>query len=90
MTRAGVQTAIDGVITIDERATILSFNPAAERIFGFTSAEIGGPYPLKIVIADEAGVPIVPELNGQIETGQPAPDLPKALSVKVLIGNSAR
>jgi hypothetical protein len=49
----------------------------------FTSNEIGGPYPLKIVIADDAGVPIVPELNGQIETGQPAPDLPKALSVKV-------
>jgi hypothetical protein len=50
---------------------------------GFTSDEIGGPYPLKIVIADDAGVPIVPELNGQIETGQPAQDLPKALSVKV-------
>jgi two-component system sensor kinase FixL len=42
MTRAGVQTAIDGVITIDEGATILSFNPAAERIFGFSSAEMIG------------------------------------------------
>ena len=42
MTRAGVQKAIDGIITIDERATILSFNPAAERIFGFTSAEVIG------------------------------------------------
>jgi two-component system CheB/CheR fusion protein len=42
MTRAGVQTAIDGVITIDERATILSFNPAAERMFGFTADEVVG------------------------------------------------
>jgi hypothetical protein len=50
---------------------------------GFTSNEIGIRYPLKIVIADEAGVPIVPELDGQIETGQPAPDLPKGLPVKI-------
>jgi two-component system CheB/CheR fusion protein len=42
MTRAGVQTAIDGVITIDDRATVLSFNPAAERIFGFTGREVIG------------------------------------------------
>ena len=50
---------------------------------GFASNEIGIRYPLKIVIADEAGVPVVPEFNGQIETGQPAPDLPKGLPVKV-------
>ncbi len=50
---------------------------------GFSGNEIGGRYPLKIVIADEAGVPVVPELNGQIETGQLAPDLPPGLPVKV-------
>jgi hypothetical protein len=50
---------------------------------GFSGTEIGGRYPLKIVIADEAGVPVVPELNGQIETGQLAPDLPQGLPVKV-------
>lgn len=50
---------------------------------GFASNEIGVRYPVKIVIADEAGVPVVPELNGQIETGQLAPDLPKGLPVKV-------
>jgi PAS domain S-box-containing protein len=42
MTRAGVQTAVDGVITIDEHAMILSFNPAAERIFGFSAPEVIG------------------------------------------------
>jgi hypothetical protein len=50
---------------------------------GFAGNEIGGRYPLKIVIADEAGVPVVPELNGQIETGQLASDLPSGLPVKV-------
>jgi two-component system sensor kinase FixL len=33
---------MDGVVTIDERGTILSFNPAAERIFGFTGVEAIG------------------------------------------------
>jgi PAS domain S-box-containing protein len=37
-----VDTVADGIITIDEKATVLSFNPAAERIFGYTKAEIVG------------------------------------------------
>ena len=49
----------------------------------FTSNEVGIKYPLNVVIADEAGVPIVPEMKGQVETGQPAPDVPKGTSVKV-------
>ena len=50
---------------------------------GFTSDEVGVKYPLNVVIADEAGVPIVPEMKGQVETGQLAPDIPKGTSVKI-------
>ncbi len=50
---------------------------------GFEGSEVGIRYPVKIVIADEAGVPVVPEMNGQIETGQLAPDFPRGLPVKL-------
>lgn len=39
---AVLETVVDGIITIDNRGKIETFNRAAEKIFGYTSTEITG------------------------------------------------
>ncbi len=59
MTRAGVRTAVDGMITIDERGTVLSFNPAAEQMFGYSGSEVIG----------QTVAMLAPELGGADHAG---------------------
>ena len=40
--RALLDAAVDAVIVIDHEGRIETFNPAAERLFGYSAAEIGG------------------------------------------------
>ncbi|GAB4438961.1 MAG: hypothetical protein OHK0015_33220 [Chloroflexi bacterium OHK40] len=49
--QAVVEHAVDGIMIIDEHDTITTFNPAAERIFGYTTAEIVGQ-PVATLIPD--------------------------------------
>ena len=40
--RSVVNHVLDGIITIDDHGTVTTFNPAAERIFGFAASEVIG------------------------------------------------
>jgi two-component system sensor kinase FixL len=40
--RAIVESAVDGIIVIDSRGRIEAFNPAAERLFGYSEREVVG------------------------------------------------
>ncbi|WP_440053081.1 PAS domain S-box protein [Pseudoalteromonas sp. T1lg65] len=40
--KAIIETVVDGIITINESGVVDSFNPAAEKIFGYTEREVIG------------------------------------------------
>ena len=60
--KAIVETAVDGIITIDEHGIIESLNPAAERIFGFAATRSRS--------VKEIGL-LMPDLSAHFGRGRP-------------------
>lgn len=60
--RAIFESALDGIVSIDERGTILEFNSAAEAIFGYARAQVLGRDLAELIIppshreAHQAGI----------------------------------
>ncbi len=67
--RAVLNTAIDGIVVLDERGFIDSFNPAAERMFGYREAEIKGA-PISMVMSSPDREKHEAALAKYIKTGE--------------------
>ncbi len=53
--RAIVETAVDGIVTMDEGGHITAFNPAAERLFGYAPDEVIGWHVNRLVLTPPDG-----------------------------------
>jgi two-component system sensor histidine kinase/response regulator len=51
-TRAIIEYALDGIITIDHVGSIIEFNPAAERLFGYESEEVLGKPIVELLVPE--------------------------------------
>ncbi|WP_456379003.1 EAL domain-containing protein [Thiolapillus sp.] len=47
-----VETALDAIITIDKDDRILEFNPAAEKIFGYTAQQVMGEKMAELIVPE--------------------------------------
>jgi diguanylate cyclase (GGDEF)-like protein/PAS domain S-box-containing protein len=67
--RAILDNVADGIITIDERLVIRSYNPAAERLFGYAPEEVIGKDFARL-IADSMRSEIKPQLRSYLRAQQ--------------------
>ncbi len=66
--RAVIETAADGIITIDERETITTVNPAAERIFGYSARELVG-HSVRLLLPESKASGENPYIGNDLNTG---------------------
>lgn len=64
-----LETAADGIIIIDERGVVVTYNKACERLFGYSAAEVIGHNVSMIMPPDDAGVHDG-YINNYLATGQ--------------------
>ncbi|MDB5887258.1 MAG: multi-sensor hybrid histidine kinase, partial [Rhodocyclales bacterium] len=67
--RAIVETAADGVLTVDGSGTILTVNPATEHLFGHAAAEMLGQN-VKMLMPEPFQAPHHQSLRHYLETGE--------------------
>jgi signal transduction histidine kinase/DNA-binding response OmpR family regulator/HAMP domain-containing protein len=74
--RTILNTAAEGIVTIDEKGQLESFNQAAERIFGYPAADVRGQHFRKLLFRGRPG-----------ESGDSEVDLPSLLGTSLAAGS---
>lgn len=81
--RALLDSALDCIISMDADGRVIEFNPAAERVFGYTRAEAVGKELASLIIPPEMRERHRAGLRHYLETGE-GPVLGKRLEVSAL------
>ena len=81
-----VNSAIDGIVTVDERQHIVLFNPAAEKIFGYTSAEMLGQ-PLSCLVPERYRTGHAGQIDAFGRTGLTSRSISGAAAIPALRAN---
>ncbi|MBF0370775.1 MAG: PAS domain S-box protein [Magnetococcales bacterium] len=68
--RAILGTALDAVISIDEKGRIMEFNPAAEKLFGYSAEEVIGQEMAAFLIPPEVREQHRQGLDNYLKSGQ--------------------
>jgi PAS domain S-box-containing protein len=67
--RATLNAALDGIITMDHRGRVTGFNPAAERIFGYSAEEATGTEMAELIVPPALREPHRRGLARYLKTG---------------------
>jgi diguanylate cyclase (GGDEF)-like protein/PAS domain S-box-containing protein len=67
--RAILDNVADGIITVDERLNVRSYNPAAERLFGYTAEEVIGKEFVRL-IAEPYRAEMKPQLRSALRSDE--------------------
>lgn len=65
-----VQSALDAIIVIDSKDRIISFNPAAEEIFGYTSEETIGKKMANLIVPEKYRDAHLAGMQHYLDTGE--------------------
>lgn len=84
-----LESALDAIITIDEFARILEFNPAAERIFGYMRNEVLGKSLAEELLAPEYRDSLRSNIQKYLRSGE-APVLGRHMEIRAVHKNGAQ
>ena len=82
--RSVIDHVVDGIITINGRGMVATFNPAAERIFGYQSAEVIGQN-VKMLMAEPYRGEHDGYISNYLRTGQACASWPSRAMARTRI-----
>ncbi len=84
-----LETALDCIVTIDARETVIEWNPASEKTFGFSRAEAMGKPLHELIVPTELSAAHSAGMKHFLETGE-GPVLGKRLELPAMRKDGAR